>query len=111
MTPFALYHYVIRHCCHKDSKGKFPLRTEPVAFARFEALTDYFYAHFRHQVPGSNVQTETQRPLNAPNMAKVTLHQWAGRVSPAFTNAKDAMAWLNDPDARFQNGDKVREKV
>ena len=31
----------------------------------------------------------------------------AGRVSPSFTNAKDAMAWLNDPEARFQNGDKV----
>jgi len=31
----------------------------------------------------------------------------AGRVSPAFANAKDAMAWLNDPEARFQNGDKV----
>jgi addiction module RelB/DinJ family antitoxin len=33
----------------------------------------------------------------------------AGRVSPTFTNVKDAMAWLDDPDARLQNGDKVHK--
>ncbi len=31
----------------------------------------------------------------------------AGRVSPAFDNARDADAWLEDPNARYQNGDKV----
>ncbi|MBI2405405.1 type II toxin-antitoxin system RelB/DinJ family antitoxin [Candidatus Gottesmanbacteria bacterium] len=31
----------------------------------------------------------------------------AGRVSPGFTNAKDAIAWLNDPNSRYQNGDPV----
>ncbi len=31
----------------------------------------------------------------------------AGRVSPSFDNAKDATAWLNDSNARYQNGDKV----
>ena len=35
----------------------------------------------------------------------------AGRVSPGFTNAKDAIAWLNDPDARYENGDTVYEKI
>ncbi len=30
-----------------------------------------------------------------------------GRVSPAFKNAKDAIKWLNDPNARYQNGDRV----
>lgn len=33
----------------------------------------------------------------------------AGRVSPGFDNVKDAIAWLNDPNARFENGDKVNE--
>ncbi len=31
----------------------------------------------------------------------------AGRVSPSFKNAKDAIAWLNDPIARYENGDPV----
>lgn len=30
-----------------------------------------------------------------------------GRVSPAFDNIEDEIAWLNDPNARYQNGDKV----
>lgn len=31
----------------------------------------------------------------------------AGKISPSFDNAKDAIAWLNDSNARYQNGDKV----
>lgn len=31
----------------------------------------------------------------------------SGRVSPSFETAEDAIAWLNDPGARLQNGDKV----
>ncbi|MGI8419058.1 MAG: hypothetical protein ACR2LN_00265 [Candidatus Levyibacteriota bacterium] len=33
----------------------------------------------------------------------------AGRVSPSFTNAKDAIDWLDDPKAAYANGDKVRD--
>ena len=33
----------------------------------------------------------------------------AGRVSPSFTNAKDALTWLDDPNATYANGNKVRE--
>ncbi|MGH8651208.1 MAG: type II toxin-antitoxin system RelB/DinJ family antitoxin [Burkholderiales bacterium] len=35
----------------------------------------------------------------------------AGRVSPSFTNAKDAISWLDDPNASYANGDKVRDEV
>jgi len=31
----------------------------------------------------------------------------AGKVSPRFDNAEDAIAWLEDPKARYQNGDRV----
>lgn len=31
----------------------------------------------------------------------------AGRVSPRFKNVKDSIAWLNDPNAKYQNGDRV----
>lgn len=30
-----------------------------------------------------------------------------GRISPAFDNAEDAIAWLDNPKARLQNRDKV----
>jgi len=33
----------------------------------------------------------------------------AGRVSPGFTNADDATAWLNDPHARYENGKAKKE--
>ena len=32
----------------------------------------------------------------------------AGEVSPAFDNAEDAIAWLNDPKARYKNGRRVQ---
>lgn len=31
----------------------------------------------------------------------------AGRVSPSFDNTHDAIAWLDDPNARYKNGDRV----
>lgn len=30
-----------------------------------------------------------------------------GRVSPTFDNSDDAIAWLDDPKAKYLNGDKV----
>lgn len=33
----------------------------------------------------------------------------AGRVSPAFDNAKDAIAWLDDPNHKYQN--QLRKKI
>ncbi len=35
----------------------------------------------------------------------------AGRVSPTFTNAKDAIAWLDDSNASYANGNKVRDEI
>ena len=31
----------------------------------------------------------------------------AGRVSSSFNNARDAIAWLEDPKAAYKNGDRV----
>jgi len=31
----------------------------------------------------------------------------AGRVSPGFDNTEDAIKWLNDPNAKYANGNKV----
>lgn len=31
-----------------------------------------------------------------------------GKVSPAFGNPDDAIAWLNDPKARYRNGRRVQ---
>lgn len=32
-----------------------------------------------------------------------------GRISPSFTNAKDALAWLNNPKAKYASG--IRKKI
>jgi len=32
----------------------------------------------------------------------------AGRVSPSFDNVDDSIAWLEDPNAKYQNGDRVQ---
>lgn len=32
-----------------------------------------------------------------------------GLISPAFDNVEDSIAWLHDPNARYQNGRKVRK--
>lgn len=34
-----------------------------------------------------------------------------GYVSPAFRNAADAMTWLNDSNAKYENGRPAREKA
>lgn len=31
-----------------------------------------------------------------------------GRVSPTFDNPEDAIAWLNDPKAKYRNGARVQ---
>lgn len=35
----------------------------------------------------------------------------AGRVSPSFLNAKDAIAWLDNTDSSYVNGDPVHSKI
>lgn len=32
----------------------------------------------------------------------------AGKVSPQFTSVEESLSWLNDPHARYQNGDPVQ---
>lgn len=43
--------------------------------------------------------------INALNESREDIKR--GRVSPGFDNVKDAVMWLNDPNARYQNADKV----
>jgi addiction module RelB/DinJ family antitoxin len=54
-------------------------------------------------------ETPNQATIEALNQSETDVK--AGRVSPTFTNAKDAIAWLHDPDASYENGDKVRDEV
>lgn len=35
----------------------------------------------------------------------------AGRVSPAFDNVEDAIAWLNDKNRKYQNENRVQQKI
>lgn len=51
---------------------------------------------------------ENPTPYMIDSLKKSEEDVKAGRVSPSFTNAKDAIAWLADPNATYANGDKVR---
>jgi len=58
-----------------------------------------------------NVQDERPTKYVLDSLKKSEEDVKAGRVSPSFTNAKDATAWLDDPNASYANGDKVRDEV
>ena len=47
----------------------------------------------------------TQYLIDAIKQSKEDMK--AGRVSPTFDNAEDAIAWLDNPKARYKNGDRV----
>ena len=43
------------------------------------------------------------------NVIRQAEKDWqAGKVSPAFDNPEDAIAWLNDPKAKYKNGSRVQ---
>ncbi len=50
-------------------------------------------------------ETPSPRLIRAMKQAEIDLKK--GKVSPKFDNAHDAIAWLNDPKAKYQNGDRV----
>lgn len=58
-----------------------------------------------------SVPSEEPTPYMIEELKKSEEDFKAGRVSPAFTNAKDAIAWLDDPNASYANGDKVRDEI
>lgn len=62
------------------------IRTKRVAFDLSEEPSEYFI----------NSMKKSEEDIKA------------GRVSQSFDNADDAIAWLDDPNARYQNGDKVQ---
>lgn len=64
-------------------------------FVRTKTLT--FSAH-SEEIPNAHTITVLKRAEE--NYRK-------GKTSPAFKNAKDAIKWLDDPKAIYQNGDRV----
>lgn len=57
----------------------------------------------------TTVISATEEPTQylLDSLKKSKADKEAGRVSPGFYSTKDAIAWLNNPNARLQNGDKV----
>ncbi len=47
----------------------------------------------------------TEYLIQALNESKEDIKR--GRVSPAFENTEDSIKWLNNPKARYINGDEV----
>lgn len=51
---------------------------------------------------------ETPSPYLIKTMKQAEKDWKNGKVSPAFDNPEDAIAWLNDPKAKYKNGSRVQ---
>lgn len=76
------------------------------------SLSSVVNAYLRQLIKTRRVEFSDVR-LELTPYAKRMLKQAAkdekeGYISPPFSNAKDSIAWLNDPQARYQNGRPVR---
>jgi addiction module RelB/DinJ family antitoxin len=54
---------------------------------------------------------ETPSPWMIEALRESEADEKAGRVSPVFAAAHDAIAWLDDPNASYANGDKVHNEI
>ena len=71
------------------------------------AIINGFLSHLvrTKTITFSTREVPSQYLLDALKEAKEDVK--AGKVSPKFTTAKDSIRWLNDPNATYQNGDRV----
>ncbi|KKR27356.1 hypothetical protein A3A64_04900 [Candidatus Gottesmanbacteria bacterium RIFCSPLOWO2_01_FULL_48_11] len=77
------------------------------------SLSSVLNAYLRKLIRTRTVEFSDDVHLELTPWAKRMLKQSekdtkAGLVSPKFSNVKDSIAWLNDPNARYQNGHSVR---
>lgn len=77
------------------------------------SLSSLLNAYLRNLVRTRTVAFGDDVQLELTPWAKRVLKQSekdtkAGFVSPEFSNVKDSLAWLDDPNARYQNGHPVR---
>ncbi len=75
------------------------------------SLTSVINRYLKHFITTETITFSTQDEIPNERTKKALIQaekDWkAGRVSPTFDNAEDAIAWLNDPKAKYQNGDRV----
>lgn len=77
------------------------------------SLSSVLNAYLRNLVRTRKVEFSDDVRLELTPWAKRMLKQSekdtkAGFVSPKFSNVKDSLAWLDDPNARYQNGPPAR---
>ncbi len=77
------------------------------------SLSSVINAYLRQLIKTRKVEFSDDVRLELTPWAKKMLKQSekdvkAGYVSPAFDNVEDSLAWLDDPDAKYQNGHSAR---
>lgn len=55
-----------------------------------------------------SARNETPSPYLIRTMKQAEKDWKEGKVSPAFDNPEDAIAWLNNPKAKYRNGSRVQ---
>ena len=74
------------------------------------SLSSIINAYLKRLVRTKKIEIDLQEKpskylINAMRHAEKDLKE--GKASPTFDNAEDAIKWLNDPKAKYQNGDRV----
>lgn len=77
------------------------------------SLSGLINGYLRQLIRTKTVTFSTNREIPSDYMIKALKESEedikAGRVSPTFTNAKDAIAWLDNPRKKYAN--QIQQKV
>ncbi len=74
------------------------------------SLSSFINAYLKELIKTKRVEFslgETPSPYLIKVLKQAEKNLKEGKGSPVFDNAEDAIAWLDDPKAKYQNGDRV----
>lgn len=85
-------------------------QAQKVASALGLSLSALINAYLKELIKTKRVEfsvEQTPSPYLIKAIKQAQANSNKGKVSPSFKSAKDAIAWLEDPKALYENGDKV----
>lgn len=93
---------VINIKTNPETKKQAQAIAEELGFSLSSVINAFLKQLIRTRSVSFNIQEEpTEYLLNALEESRRDIE--AGRVSPTFDSAEDAIAWLDDPNKKYQN--------
>lgn len=81
---------------------------EELGFSLSSLLKAYLKTLIKTKTVTFSAQSEEPSEYLIKSLAQSEKDIKAGRVSPAFKSIEEEFAWLDNPNARYVNGDPVR---